>query len=156
MGVIKQNQQAVRFQPDGPGTVWDIFQLGEAAATGKTNPGPGKTPTYIADRFGKPVVGFSAVDPPGGQPSFTLTFWEKANVLTPRNLLSVILSEESIRLLRRKLKKATDVRVAPEEIVGAIRRILNEVALGEMENIKISLPERKQRSRKSPAGREEG
>ncbi|MCK4849718.1 MAG: type I restriction enzyme HsdR N-terminal domain-containing protein, partial [Phycisphaerae bacterium] len=74
--------------------------------------------------------------------------WQKANVLTPRNLLSVILSEESIRLLRRKLKKATDVRVAPEEIVGAIRRILNEAALGEMEKIKISLPEKKQRPRK--------
>ncbi len=58
-------------------------------------------------------------------------------------------------MLRRKLKKATDVRVTPEEIVGAIRRILNEVALGEMENIKISLPERKQRSRKSSADTEE-
>ena len=47
--------------------------------------------------------------------------WRKANVLTAANLLSVILSEESIRMLRRKLKKATDVRVAPEEIVGAGR-----------------------------------
>ncbi|MCK4850145.1 MAG: type I restriction enzyme HsdR N-terminal domain-containing protein [Phycisphaerae bacterium] len=74
--------------------------------------------------------------------------WRKDNVLTPGNLLSVILSEESIRLLRRKLKKASDVRVAPEEIVGAIRRILNEAALGEMENIKISLPEKKKRTRK--------
>ena len=50
---------------------------------------------------------------------------------------------------------STDVRVTPEEIVGAIRPILNEVALGEMEKITISLPERKQRSRKSSAGREE-
>ena len=62
--------------------------------------------------------------------------------------LSVILSEESIRLLRRQLRKNTDVRVTPEEVVGAIRRILNEVALGEMENIKISLPEKKKRPRK--------
>ena len=74
--------------------------------------------------------------------------WEKANVLTPNNLLSAVLSEESIRLLRRQLKKATDVLVTPEEVVGAIRRILNEVALGEMENIKISLPEKKKRPRK--------
>ena len=74
--------------------------------------------------------------------------WEKANVLTPNNLLSAILSEDSIRLLRRQLRKATDVLVTPEEVVGAIRRILNEVALGEMENIKISLPEQKKRPRK--------
>ena len=74
--------------------------------------------------------------------------WEKANVLTPNNLLSTILSEDSIRLLRRQLRKATDVLVTPEEVVGAVRRMLNEVALGEMEKIKISLPGKKQRPRK--------
>jgi len=73
--------------------------------------------------------------------------WEKSNVLTAQNILKVILSEESIRLIRRELKKATDVTVSPEEIVGAVRRLLNEGAVGEMEKIKISLPEKKQRKR---------
>ena len=69
--------------------------------------------------------------------------WEKSNVLTAQNLLKVILSEESIRLIRRELKKATDVTVSPEEIVGAVRHLLNEAAVAEMEKIKISLPEKK-------------
>ncbi len=73
--------------------------------------------------------------------------WEKSNVLTAYNILKLILSEESIRFIRRGLKKATDVTVSPEEIVGAVRRLLNEAAVTEMEKIKISLPEKKQRKR---------
>ncbi len=73
--------------------------------------------------------------------------WEKSNVLTAQNLLKVILSEDSIRLIRRELRKATDVTVSPEEIVGAVRHLLNEAAVAEMEKIKISLPEKKQRKR---------
>ena len=69
-------------------------------------------------------------------------------MLTAQNILRVILSEESIRLIRRELKKATDVTVSPEEIVGAVRHLLNEGAVGEMEKIKISLPEKKQQKRK--------
>ena len=75
--------------------------------------------------------------------------WEKANVLTAQNILKVILSEESIKLIRRDLKKATEVTVSPEEIVGAVRHMLNESAVGEMEKVKISLPEKKQLKRKS-------
>ena len=66
--------------------------------------------------------------------------------------LSVILSEETIRKLRQQLRKAKDVLVTPEEIVGAVRRILNEAALGEMEKVKISLPEKKPRPRKPVEG----
>ncbi len=71
--------------------------------------------------------------------------WEKANVLSAQNILKVILSEESIILIRKGLKKVTDVTVSPEEIVGAVRHLLNEAALTEMEKIKISLPQKKQR-----------
>jgi hypothetical protein len=78
--VIRQNQQAVRVQVDGPGTVWSVFRLGESSVTGKTDPGPGRTATFISDRFGNPVVGFSTTDPPAGLPSFTLTFFEETEV----------------------------------------------------------------------------
>jgi len=67
--------------------------------------------------------------------------------LAAQNLLKIILSEQSLTLIRRELKKATDVTVSPEEIVGAVRHLLNEAAIGEMEKIKISLPEKKQRKR---------
>ena len=78
--IVKQNQTAIRYQPAGPGTVWQVFRLGEASGAAKTNPGPGRTATYITDRFGRPVVGYSQDDPPGGQPSFTLTFYDDGEV----------------------------------------------------------------------------
>jgi hypothetical protein len=75
--------------------------------------------------------------------------WAKTNVLTPRNVLGAILSEESIRLLRRTLRKTTGVLVSPEDVVGGIRRVLNEVGAAEMDSMKISLPERTRRRRRS-------
>ncbi len=69
--------------------------------------------------------------------------WEKSNVLTPSNVLKTILSEESIRLFQKGIKKATDVAVSPEDIVGSIRHLMNEAAIIEMDKIKISLPEKK-------------
>jgi hypothetical protein len=75
--------------------------------------------------------------------------WEKANVLTAHNILKAIISEESIKLIRRSLKKSTDVTVSPEEIVGAVRRMLNESALGEIDKVKISLPDKKKRKKKT-------
>ncbi len=73
--------------------------------------------------------------------------WEKANVLTAQNILKVVLSEDSIRLIRREIKKATEVTVSPEEIVGAVRHLLNESSIAEMSKIKVSLPVKKQRKR---------
>ncbi len=82
--------------------------------------------------------------------------WERANVLSAQNILKVILSERSMILIRRELKRVTDVMVSPEEIVGAVRHLLNEVAVAEMEKVKISLPRKKQQKRKaSSKSREE-
>ena len=67
--------------------------------------------------------------------------------LTPQNILSVILSEDGIRLIRRELRRATDISVSPEEIVGAVRHLLNEAAISEMSKIKISLPAKKARKK---------
>lgn len=77
------------------------------------------------------------------------TLWEKRNVLTANNMLKAILSEESIKLYQRRLKKATGVRISPEDIVGQFRHLLNEAALSEMDNVRISLPARQQRSKTS-------
>jgi len=66
--------------------------------------------------------------------------WQKRNVLTPNNLLGIILSEKSVTAIRRELRQKTDVSVTPEEIIGALRRLLNEAALAELERVQISLP----------------
>jgi hypothetical protein len=81
------------------------------------------------------------------------TLWEKRNVLTANNMLKAILSEESIKVYQRRLKKATGVRISPEDIVGQFRHLLNEAALSEMDNIRISLPARQRRGKTSIAGK---
>jgi len=77
--------------------------------------------------------------------------WEKTNVLTPRNLLQAVLSEDSIKLLRRELRKESGVLLSPEDIVSGLRRLLNETALTELENVRVSLPEQKARRRRRKA-----
>jgi len=68
--------------------------------------------------------------------------WKKSSVLTAQNILGILLSESSISMVRRVLKKNTDVTVTPEEIVGAIRHLLNEASLVEMDKIRITHPEK--------------
>jgi len=97
-------------------------------------------PVILAQKFN--LIGYKNIKKGG-----LARLWEKSNVLTAQNILKVILSEESMILIRRGLKRATDVTVSPEEIVGAVRHLLNEAAVAEMGKIKISLPEKKQRKR---------
>ena len=99
-------------------------------------------PVILAEKFN--LIGYRNIKKGG-----LAQLWVKANVLTAQNILKVVLSKDSIRLIRREIKKATEITVSPEEIVGAVRRLLNEGALAEMEKIKISLPEKKQRKRKT-------
>jgi len=104
-------------------------------------------PVILAEKFA--LIGYKNIKRGG-----LARLWDiKSNVLTPQNILKIILSEQSIRLIRHDLKKATDVTVSPEDIVGAVRHLLNEAALGEMEKVKISLPEKKQRKRTTTSKR---
>ena len=96
-------------------------------------------PVALVEKFA--LIGYKNIKKGG-----LARLWEiKSNVLTPQNLLKIILSEQSLTSIRRDLKKAKDVAVSPEEIVGAIRHMLNEAAVGEMEKVKISLPAKKQK-----------
>jgi len=94
-------------------------------------------PVILAQKF--ELLGYKNIKKDG-----LARLWEGINVLTPQNILKIILSEQSIVSIRREIKKATGVTVSPEDIVGAVRRMLNEAALGEMQKIKISLPVKKQ------------
>ena len=109
-------------------------------------------PVTLAEKFA--LIGYKNIKRGG-----LARLWEKSNVLTPQNILKIILSEQSIISIRREIKKATEVTVSPEEIVGAIRHMLNEAAVGEMEKVKISLPVKKQKrttSSKRSKEKEEG
>lgn len=99
-------------------------------------------PAVLVDKFA--LVGYRNVRKGGLE-----ELWQKTNILTPRNVLAAMLSEQSIIVIRRQLRKMAGILVSPEETVGGIRRLLNEAALAEMENMKISLPERRRRRRKT-------
>jgi len=71
--------------------------------------------------------------------------WRKTNVLHPNSLLQAMLSESSIAVLRRELRRKTGVLLSPEDVVSGVRRMLNESALAELENVRISLPEKKKK-----------
>lgn len=76
--------------------------------------------------------------------------WEKTNVLKPQNLLAAVISEKGIGLIRRELKKSTGVMISPEELLGGLRRLLNEKAISEFENLKyiFSKPKTTRKQRK--------
>lgn len=68
---------------------------------------------------------------------------EKQSALTPQCLLAQVLSEGSIRLLKNAIRKEAGVSLHPEDIVAAIRTLLNDQAGSLMDQMKISLPARK-------------
>ena len=72
--------------------------------------------------------------------------WSRTKVLAPKSLLASILSEDSIKLICRNLKKVTGVSIAPEDVVGGFRKLLNESASIEMDGIRITLPNKKRKS----------
>ena len=74
--------------------------------------------------------------------------WDKTRALATHNLLSAIHSEESLKLLRRMLRKSTDVMVEYDDIVVAIPKLLNESSLRTLDDVKISIPST---TRKRPA-----
>lgn len=76
--------------------------------------------------------------------------WQKSNALTAQNLLRIILSEPSIYMIRRELKRREKIALYPEEIVSGIRRLLNEPAMSELENMKIYLARKPRLKTKKP------
>ncbi len=64
--------------------------------------------------------------------------WITINALNPRTLLKAILSESSIMSIRRALRQISKVLTTRDAIVEAIKRLLNEKALSEIENTGIS------------------
>jgi len=106
-------------------------------------------PVILAEKFSS--VGYKNVKKGG-----LARLWEKSNVLAARNILRAILAQESITLIRRKLKRATNVLVSPEEIIVAMRRLLNEAAIADMEKLNISVSEKKQQKRRTSSKTKKG
>lgn len=82
MTIIGQDRVILWFQPNGPGTAFVPYGIGEKAGgmSGKTIPGPGRTPIYGRTETGAPVTIKVNREPPGDLPSATLTLYERAQV----------------------------------------------------------------------------
>jgi hypothetical protein len=74
--------------------------------------------------------------------------WEKATVLSPDSLLHALASSDSIKVLRRVLRKNTNVLVEPQDLINGIQKLLNENAAIELSKIKMDFLERKRRKQR--------
>ena len=80
MKIINQNQMVVWYQPDGPGTAYQLLGIGISSSSGRTVPGPSKTILYGTDRYGRPVSVGEILEAPNGQPGMTLAVYDRAKV----------------------------------------------------------------------------
>lgn len=80
--------------------------------------------------------------------------WEKATVLSPDCLLDALVSQDCIRVLRRVLRKNTNVMVAPDDLVNGIQKLLNENSAIELSKKKIVFSEKKSNPSKSIKAKE--
>ena len=71
--------------------------------------------------------------------------WKHVKVLAPRSLLSAIISENTLRIIRSNLRKNTEILVSEEEVYVGINKLLNESAAIAMSGIKISKPVKRAR-----------
>ncbi|TET21247.1 MAG: hypothetical protein E3J71_10480 [Candidatus Stahlbacteria bacterium] len=79
--------------------------------------------------------------------------WTRVKVLAPDTLLAAIVTEDSLRTIRRNLRKDTGILVNDEEAYRGISRLLNEAAAKAMSSIKV--PQRVKRTRKAKTDKEE-
>ena len=66
--------------------------------------------------------------------------WKRTEVLQPRSLLKAILSPEALRDVRRVIKRDTGVIVTADDVVGALRKMLNENAARVLQNVEVTFP----------------
>lgn len=74
--------------------------------------------------------------------------WKRLKVLAPRSLLKAIVMSDTLRTIRRNLRKTTGILVNDEEVYVGIRKLLNEAAAAAMGNIQLpKAPERTQKTK---------
>ncbi len=75
--------------------------------------------------------------------------WQRVKVLAPTSLLSALIAENTLRIVRSNLRKNTGVLVDNEEVYTGIGKLLNEAAGLAMSNIKMPRSTRRIRKRKT-------
>lgn len=75
--------------------------------------------------------------------------WRRVKVLAPKPLLAAICAEDTLRSIRRNLRKNTGILVNNEEVCVGLGKLLNESAAKAMSNIKLPKTPSRGRSKKS-------
>ncbi len=81
-------------------------------------------------------------------------FWQKFSALGPRGLIRALFSESVLSQLRREVRRETGIMIPTEEILEALKNLLDKTILADLADIKIRKRRRKRRS--GTAGQPEG
>jgi len=101
----------------------------------------------LEDEIGKLVRKFEIISYKSLKRDGLNKTWKRVKVLAPRSLLAAIITEDTLRAIRRNLRKNTGILVNNEEVYIGIRKLLNEAAAVAMSNIKIPKPAKRTRKR---------
>jgi hypothetical protein len=71
------------------------------------------------------------------------TFWQEKKSLAPTSLLRALFTEEVLNRLRRELRRSSDVKLQLEDVVNALRRLLNPEVM--TEDIKVRKAKKKRK-----------
>lgn len=74
--------------------------------------------------------------------------WQKATVLSPDSLLTALVSQDSMNVLRKVLRKNTGVLITRRDLVRGLTKLLNENAAIELSKISIEFPDQKKTTRR--------
>ena len=66
--------------------------------------------------------------------------WKHVKALVPKSLLTAMVAENALRIIRSNLRKNTGILVNNEEAYAGINKLLNEAAAIAMSNIKMPKP----------------
>jgi len=75
--------------------------------------------------------------------------WRRVRVLAPEPLLAAICTEDTLKFIRRNLRKDTGILVNNEEVCVGISKLLNETAGAAMSSIKLPKPAERPKKRKT-------
>ncbi|MCP4644305.1 MAG: DUF2924 domain-containing protein [bacterium] len=73
------------------------------------------------------------------------TLWQRTDALSPESFLQALVAPETIKTIRRILRRSTGVSVNADHVAGALRRMLNETAACVLEDVEIVLPHARER-----------
>lgn len=83
-----------------------------------------------------------------------LNYFNKFKTLEPKNIMQCIFHENTLRLIRRQLKKMTGVRIEEEDLVNSIKQMISPDTWERIGDIKVKRPRKVTKSKEEdvPSG----